>query len=509
MKKAIKIFSIILSLSVFSIGCSKFLDLDPPYTQDAENFFLNESDYLRALTGAYDLLQGMFVSYWIGDIASDNCIAGGESATDTEGLHQIEAMNHGAVNIELRSIMRFNYCGIARCNFLLEPKENEIDFPSKATIFAEAKFLRAFYYFELVKFFGDIPLVIDERLGVQQIQQLERTPASEVYAQIEKDLNDAIAILSYKSESTHSGIKGRVDKGAALGLLGKVYLYQENWTAASQTLNTLINSGNYSLASDYNTLFLKENENNSETIFDVEYSDQEGGSYGCLICLEGNLTVGYQGIRQYDGPTYGDGNSYNLPTEDLFNSFENYDPRRNATCLNISTFLSSQGLPDDAIGIGAGGHTGFYNHKYMKSRDEMLNGIPDNDLTSGVNYRVIRYADILLMAAEASNEIGDTADAILKLNTVRNRVGLYLHQIDVTQPPWNSLSTSQNSIRELIYRERRSELSCEGHRFFDLVRTGKAAEKINGFVVGKHELFPIPQDEIDLAGGNWSQNPGY
>ena len=239
--------------------------------------------------------------------------------------------------------MRFNYCGIARCNFLLEPKENEIDFPSKATILAEAKFLRAFYYFELVKFFGDIPLVIDERLGVQQIQQLERTPASEVYSQIEKDLNDAIAILSYKSESTHSGIKGRVDKGAALGLLGKVYLYQENWSAASQTFNTLINSGNYALASDYNTMFLKENENNSETIFDVEYSDQEGGSYGCLICLEGNLTVGYQGIRQYDGPSYGDGNSYNLPTQDLFNSFENYDPRRAATCFNIDDFIANNG----------------------------------------------------------------------------------------------------------------------------------------------------------------------
>ena len=132
--------------------------------------------------------------------------------TDTEGLHQIEAMTHGAYNDELRSIMRYNYCGIARCNFLLEPKENEINFPSKATILAEAKFLRAFYYFELVKFFGDIPLVIDERLGVQQIQQLERTPAGEVYAQIEKDLNDAIAILSYKSESTHSGIKEELIK---------------------------------------------------------------------------------------------------------------------------------------------------------------------------------------------------------------------------------------------------------------------------------------------------------
>ena len=496
MKKAIKIFSVILSLSVFSVGCSKFLELDPPYTQDAENFFLNEADYLRALTGAYDLLQGIYVSYWIGDIASDNCIAGGESVTDTEGLHQIEAMTHGAYNDELRSIMRYNYCGIARCNFLLEPKENEINFPSKATILAEAKFLRAFYYFELVKFFGDIPLVIDERLGVQQIQQLERTPAGEVYAQIEKDLNDAIAVLSYKSESTHSGIKGRVDKGAALGLLGKVYLYQENWSAASQTFNTLINSGNYALASDYNTMFLKENENNSETVFDVEYSDQEGGSYGCLICLEGNLTVGYQGIRQYDGPNFGDGNSYNLPTQDLFNSFENYDPRREATCLNIDDFIANN-TPGTTYGIGAGGHTGFYNHKYMKSRDEMLNGIPDNDLTSGVNYRVIRYADVLLMAAEALNQIGDDATALTYLNLVRSRVGLF------------QKTSSGTVLYEDILKERRSELSCEGHRFFDLVRTGKAAIEITNFVTGKHELFPIPQDEIDLAGGNWSQNPGY
>ena len=302
--------------------------------------------------------------------------------------------------------------------------------------------------------------------------------------------------MSYKSESTHSGIKGRVDKGAALGLLGKVYLYQEKWPLANQTFNILINSGNYSLASDYSTLFLKENENNSETVFDVEYSDQEGGSYGCLICLEGNLTVGYQGIRQYDGPTYGDGNSYNLPTQDLFNSFENYDPRREATCLNIDDFIANNSA-GTTYGVGAGGHTGFYNHKYMKSRDEMLNGIPDNDLTSGVNYRVIRYADILLMAAESSNKIGDDLNALLYLNMVRQRVGLY------------EKISSGDLLYEDILKERRSELSCEGHRFFDLVRTGKAADEIDDFVVGKHELFPIPQDEIDLAGGNWPQNPGY
>ena len=497
MKNTIKIFAVFISISFAFLGCSKFLDINPPYTQDAENFFLNEEDYLRALTGAYDLLQGMFVSYWVGDIASDNCIAGGESVTDTEGLHQIDNMSHGAVNNELRSVMRFNYCGISRCNFLLEPKENEITFPSKAVILAEAKFLRAFYYFELVKFFGDIPLIVDERLGVQQIQNLDRAPSVEVYSQIEKDLNEAISVLSFKSESSHSGIKGRVDKGAALGLLGKVYLYQQKWEQARQTFSSIINSGYYSLATDYSTLFLKENENNSETVFDVEYSDQEGGSYGCLICLEGNLTPGYQGIRQYDGEVYGDGNSYNLPTQNLYDFFEYQDPRREATCLDINAFLTSQGLPADAIGIGAGGHTGFYNNKYIKSREEMLNGIPDNDLTSGVNYRVIRYADILLMAAEANNQLGLDSTALNYLNQVRTRVGLF------------EKTSSGTTLYNDILTERRSELSCEGHRFFDLVRTGKAADEIDGFVVGKHELFPIPQDEIDLAGGNWLQNPGY
>ena len=127
----------------------------------------------------------------------------------------------------------------------------------------------------------------------------------------------------------------------------------------------------------------------------------------------------------------------------------------------------------------------------------MLNGIPDNDLTSGVNYRVIRYADVLLMAAEANSQINNDAIALDYLNQVRQRVGMSLR------------TSSGNELYEHILKERRSELSCEGHRFFDLVRTGKAAEEIEGFVVGRHELFAIPQVEIDLAGGNWNQNPGY
>ena len=181
----------------------------------------------------------------------------------------------------------------------------------------------------------------------------------------------------------------------------------------------------------------------------------------------------------------------------MYDFFEYQDPRREATCLDINSFLTSQGLPADAIGIGAGGHTGFYNNKYIKSREEMLNGIPDNDLTSGVNYRVIRYADILLMAAEANNQLGEDTIALNYLNQVRTRVGLF------------EKTSSGTTLYNDILNERRSELSCEGHRFFDLVRTGKASTEIDGFFVGKHELFPIPQDEIDLAGGNWSQNPGY
>ncbi|MDG2343664.1 MAG: RagB/SusD family nutrient uptake outer membrane protein, partial [Flavobacteriales bacterium] len=334
-------------------GCKKFLDIDPPYSQDAENFFTNESDYERALIGAYDLLQGTFLSVWISEIASDNTIAGGESVTDTEGLHQIDAMTHGAVNNELRNIFRWNYAGITRCNFITENKD-KIDFDGKEKIIGQARFLRAYYYFELVKFFGDVPLIIDERLGVEEVTTLPRSPKSEVYSQIEADLLYAIGVLDLTSL-----IKGEASKGAAQSLLGKVYLYQEKWTEAAQMFDGVISSGQYGLFNDYATLFLVDNEGCNETIFDVEYSGLEGGSYGCLICLEGNAGPGFQGIRQYNGPVYGDGNSYNLPTQNLYDAFQANDLRRDATCLDIDAFIAAQ--PNAGLityAEGGGGHTG-------------------------------------------------------------------------------------------------------------------------------------------------------
>ncbi len=472
---------------MFFTSCEKFLNVNPPFTQDAENYFQTPADYEMALTGAYDLLQSTFMNVWISEIASDNTIAGGESVNDSQGLHQLDDMTHGGVNNELRSVMRWMYSGITRCNFIMENKDN-IEFTGKDKIIAEAKFLRAFYYFELVKFFGDVPLVIDQRIGAEEVTQIERAPKADVYAQIESDLISAIPDLDLISL-----IKGRASKGAAQSLLGKVYLYQNKFSEAATAFDEVINSGAYALINDYSQLFSVASENNSETVFDVEYTGAEGGGYGCLVCLEGNAGPGFQGIRQYVGPVYGDGNSYNLPTQNLYDAFSSFDGRRDVTILDIEAFIAEQDNPDlISYAIGAGGHTGYYNNKYIKRQGEI--GLPDNDLTSPVNYRVIRYADVLLMAAEAHFQSGNSGVAQGYFNEIRVRAGV--------QPfPISSI--------EDIYNERRLELACEGHRFFDLVRTGQAEQHIDGFVVGKHELFPIPQLEIDLAGGNWSQNPGY
>lgn len=494
MRKTIKQLTAIALLSTIPCvyGCKEFLDIDPLYTQDSENFFLTPVDYDRALTGAYDLLQGSFINLWLGEIPSDNAIAGGESVNDSEGLHEIENMSHDAVNNELRNVFRWNYSGITRVNYLLENKDN-IDFEGKDNIVAEANFLRAYYYFQLVKYFGDVPLVVDKRLGADEVTEVERTPKAEVYAQIESDLTAAANVLDWTSTT-----KGRVTKGGALALLGKVYLYQEKFNLAASTLDKVINEGPYGLIDDYNDLFSVVNEGHSEVVFDIQFSGAEGGGYDCFICLEGNAAVGFQGIRQYNGPVYGDGNSYNLPTQDLYDAFDATDVRRDATVLDIDAFIAKQTNPGDIVyAEGGGGHTGYYNNKYIKRQGEI--GLPDNDLTSPVNLVVVRYADVLLMAAEAHVRSTTPNEGLAKtyLKEVTDRVNM------------PEITSGGSQLVEDIWNERRLELSMEGHRFFDLVRTGQAATEITGFVTGKHEFFPIPQVEIDLAGGNWTQNPNY
>jgi starch-binding outer membrane protein, SusD/RagB family len=493
MKNFFKTSIFVAATTFMSLSCDNYVDIDPEYSIDADNFFKSPADYERALTGAYDLMQTSYLDIWIGEIASDNSIAGGESVTDTEGLHQIDAMTHGGVNNELRSIFRWMYTGITRVNYIYENKD-KLEFEGKDRILAEAAFLRAYYYFELVKFFGDVPLIIDKRLSSSEIASQQRTPAAEVYAQIEKDLTYASETLDWTTT-----VKGRVTKGAALALLGKAYLYQDKFAESAQVLDRVINEGPYDLFDDFSTLFRVENEiSNPETVFDIEYVGIEGGGYGCFVCLEGFAAVGFHGIRGYEGPIYRDGNSYNLPTQDLVNEFENGDPRLEASILDIEAFKAAQEDPSAVkYVIGGGGHTGFYNNKYLKRADEL--GAGDDDLTSPVNHKVIRYADVLLMAAEAHNRKSSPNDALARqyLNEVRVRVDM------------DPVNVSGSALTQAIYHERRVELAGEGLHFFDLVRTGRAAAEIQGFQANKNELFPIPQDEIDLSGAGWSQNNGY
>ncbi len=493
MKKIITKIGFVITCTLLSFSCDSYLDINPYYAIDADNYFNSQADYENALVSAYDLMQTSYLDMWIGEIASDNSIAGGESVTDSEGLHQIDNMTHGGVNAELRSLFRWMYAGITRVNYIYEYKD-KINFTGKERILAEAAFLRAYYYFELVKFFGDVPLILDKRLGAQEVTSKPRTPKAQVYAQIEKDLTYAASVLGWTNP-----VKGRITKGAALALLGKAYLYQNKFTDAAITLDQVINSGVYSLFNDFNNMFRVANESSSETVFDIQYVGIEGGGYGCFVCLEGFAAVGFHSIRGYQGPIYADGNSYNLPTQDLVDEFEANDPRKNASILDIEAFKTSQLPTVVKYTIGAGGHTGFYNKKYLKRADEL--GLADNDLTSPVNHKVIRYADVLLMAAEAHNRKPSPNDALALqyLNQVRGRVS-------VAMPPVNA---SGSALTTAIYHERRVELAGEGVHFFDLVRTGRAATQILGFKVGKHEVFPIPQAEIDLANAGWVQNSGY
>ena len=490
MKKLyIKISMIIISLTAFASCSDDFVNVDSNDI-NSEDYFNSEEDYQNALIGAYDLLQATYINVMLGEIASDNTLAGGESATDVIGIQEIDDMIHTPVNSNLRDLWGWMYGGINRTNFILE-FQDKTDFSGKEQVIAQARFLRAYYYFELVKWFGDVPLAVDKQILFGEESSYVRSPASEVYAQIELDLIYAADNLPLVQTET-----GRVTKGAAQALLGKAYLYQEKFSEAAQALETVIQSGTYSLVTDYNTIFEAEGENSTESVFEVQYTDLEGAGFGCLQCSEGNIAVGFSGVRNYEGPDFTSGFSFNVPVQEAYEAFDNDDPRRDIAILNIDAWATATGA---TFGTGFE-HTGYFNKKYIP-RTRSDQALADLTLTNPNNYRSIRYADVLLMAAEANNRGGiDEAKAQGYLNDVRRRAfGDDLHDITATGA----------SLTNAIYLERRLELIGEGHRFFDLVRTGKAAQEISGFQAGKHELFPIPAIEIQLAGNVWAQNPGY
>ena len=278
--------------------------------------------------------------------------------------------------------------------------------------------------------------------------------------------------------------------------MGKAYLYQDKFSDAATVLENLISNGPHRLltSEEYPMLFERDNENNAESVFEVQYSDVDGGSYDCFQCLEGNYASYFNGPRGFVDATgkFDAGYSFNVPTQEVVDAFEAGDLRLETSILDIEQYIADN--PGSSYAAEQGyEQTGYFNRKIMARKGDLDKSDPA--LTNPDNYRAIRYADVLLMAAEALNR-GSISDAraLGYLNEVRNRALL------------PDLATSGSNLTNDIYKERRVELVGEGHRFFDLVRTGRAVQEIDGFQTDKHELFPIPIEEMLLSGDRWDEN---
>ena len=489
MKNIIYKLFLVSTITFGIVSCDEFVDYEASETYNivADDYFKSSNDYEAALVGVYDVTQWTLYNWMIGEIASENSLCGGESATDVIGLQKIDDMIHDAENDQLSRIWQYMYEGINRANYMVE-NSDKMDFPRKNELYGEVHFLRAFFYFELTKFFGDVPLFTTSRLTAGDSATLSRSPQSEVYALIESDLQAAISALPLEKSTN-----GRATSLTAHALLGKVYLYQDKFDEAASILEPLI--GLYSLPADPQSTFLKGGENGPESVYEIQHSKESNWWAWNYVPqgTEGNFGVIHHGIRGYSGPLYSSGWSFNVPTQDLVDAYAAGDKRKDVAVLDIEAWATSTG----AKYTTGYEHTGYFNNKYIPRAGESQ---AQQELNYETNYRAIRYADVLLMAAEANNRASspNVSKAQNYLNQVRARA--YGNSS-------NASSSTGTTLTQEIWDERRLELAGEGSRFFDLVRTGQAASVISGFVAGKHELFPIPQTEIDVS--NLTQNPGY
>ena len=489
MKKQ-RIIPIIASvLAVFFAGCSGFLDKEPMGVESDATFFKNKDQAIKAVTAVYDATAWRYsqeiFEWFLGDVCSDDAEKGGENAADWAELQQLKEFRANAGNSI--SYYRWNetYQGIYRANLVITNVPNiDMDADLRDRLIAEAKFLRGYFYFQLIKTFGGVPLITTILTPSEYCQP--RSSIGECWTQIEKDLKDAAEVLPEKSEYSSTDI-GRATKGATNALLAKAYIFQSKWSDALAHAASVIESNEYSLEPNYADNFKLSHENGIESVFEIQHFEIPTTEYGDLN--EGQETSIYQGSRM---ATFFTGWGFNCPTQDFVNEFEPNDPRLKATVIFDGDVIY-ENTPVQQKADNSMSPTGMAARKYMLEYQAQAPNISN----SPGNWRAIRFSDVLLFHAEAANELGNDSAALTSLNLVRKRVSMP----SVT-------TTDQDSLRQAIYHERRVELGLEGHRFFDLVRQGRAADVLakNGFKKGRHEYIPIPKTEMEIC-DKLVQNP--
>ncbi|WP_425392131.1 RagB/SusD family nutrient uptake outer membrane protein [Ekhidna sp.] len=510
-------------LAFIAAGCSSdILDVEPQGSVFASNYFVTADRVEESLISTYDVLghqKGRDLAWSpylvISEVLSDDAYAGGQDAGDGADEDEFNRFQIGTANEIVHSIWTRNYTGIYRANFTIE-KAQELDNVTdeqRSQLIAEARFLRAYFNFELVRFFENIVLLDFTPTSADDVK-IPQSPPADVYNFIAADLVYAINNLP---ESFPSGEIGRATRWAAKALLGRVHLFEQgvygNGMSADGTtiddayvlaqLEDVINSSGHDLEPNFDDLFLSSTEFGIESVFEISYAGLPvGGDWGSEQYVEGNLAAQMMGPRISNSSVYYRGWAFAIPTFKLFADMAG-DPRLSATIFQESDLLSETGT---TLNTGAYQHTGYYNAKYTtRLSDRGTVGTPE--LHNMSNYRAIRFADVLLMAAELGNNVS-------YINRVRQRVGL------------TDLPTYSD---EALFNERRMELAGEGIRYWDLLRRGQsvAAQELtlSGVIgpnyTGPNEVYdhsfnsatrgfiPIPQTEIDLSNGVLVQNDGY
>jgi hypothetical protein len=484
----------IVFIAVFMItaaSCKKsFLNPQPQGVLPATQLYINETGATQGINAIYADLrvwaETAFPALAIESMGGDE-VQKGSTPGDSPAIGYYNTFTqNGSESGFDDTFWGGQYTCISLCNQAIDsiPKIT-MDATLKARYVAEAKFVRAYQYFRLVRAYGDVPLRLHYPKTAADYN-IPRTPKAQVYAQIEQDLTDAASVLP----QTYSGTDiGRATKGAALSLHAKVAMYEGKWSDVLTYTNSVISSNIYSLFPDFEKSFREENENNSEEIFEVQCPNDAS-----------NTPASDSQFSQVQGiaPTYGWG--FNIPTTVLADAFETGDPRRAATIL----FAGGTSAEGDAVPVVGGGVVdAMYNYKsYVPFSDPILNGNPG----AGQDVRVIRYSDVLLMNAEANNQMGNTTAALASLEKVRARAR---NGNNAILPPVTT--TDKSALQTAIWHERQVELAMESDRFFDVVRQGRGPALFGnrGFKAGKNEVQPIPVSEITLSGGLLKQNPGY